>query len=97
MTIENIQYVYDHKRLYRRALRPLNNQFFKRLQKEQQIVTKKIQLKIARKRCRSRTAIFGPKKYIQLSLPQMPRKCYRPSHKCDEVKSRPKKKKMDRI
>ena len=28
MTIENIQYVYDHTRLYRRALRPLNNQFF---------------------------------------------------------------------
>ena len=41
MTIENIQYVYDHTRLYRRVLRPLNNQFFKRLQKEQQRETTK--------------------------------------------------------
>ena len=93
MKIENIQYVYDHTGLYRTELSPLNNQFFKRLQKTTNRDNKKIQLKLARKRCRSRTAIFGPKKYIQLSLPQMPRKCYRPSHKCEEVKSRPKRRK----
>ena len=93
MKIENIQYVYDHTGLYRRELSPLNNHFFKRLQKTTNRDNKKIQLKIARKRCRSPTAIFGPKKYIQLSLPQMPRKCYRPSHKCEDVKSRPKRRK----
>ena len=37
MAIENIQYVYDHKRLYMRALRSDINQFFIWLQKEQQI------------------------------------------------------------
>ena len=35
MAIEKIQYVYDHIRHYRRALKTVNNQFFMRLQKEQ--------------------------------------------------------------
>ena len=35
MAIENIQYVYDHIRFYRRALKTVNNQFFMWLQKEQ--------------------------------------------------------------
>ena len=52
MAIENIQQRYEHTLLHRRALRPVFNQFFKRLQKEQQKeTTKKIQLKLARKRC----------------------------------------------
>ena len=33
MAIENVQHVYAHKRLYRRALRPVINQFFVRLEK----------------------------------------------------------------
>ena len=36
MAIENIQGVYDHTLLYTWALGPVQNQFFKRLQKEQQ-------------------------------------------------------------
>ena len=53
MANENVQYVYDHINFYGRAFGSVINQFFKRLQKEQQIETKKIQLKLARKRCRS--------------------------------------------
>ena len=37
MAIENIQNIKDHTRLYMRALRSVINQFFMRLQKEQQI------------------------------------------------------------
>ena len=33
MAIENVQYVYAHKRLYSRALRPVINQLFMRLEK----------------------------------------------------------------
>ena len=40
MANENVQYVYVHKRLYRRALRPVNNQFFLLLETKQQIETK---------------------------------------------------------
>ena len=71
MAIENIKYVYDHTRLYRKSKRAVNNQFFKRLQKEQE--NKKNQLKLSRKHCRSRKAIFGPSKSEQLSLPQTPK------------------------
>ena len=80
MAIENIQYVYDYIRLYRRAFRPVIAEFFMQLQKEQQIETKKIQLKLARKRCRSRKAPFGHTKYVQLSLLRRPKMCYRSSH-----------------
>ena len=72
MAIENIRYVYDHTHLYRKSKRAVNNQFFKRLQKEQE-ENKKNQLKLSRKHCRSRKAIFGPSKYEQLSLPQTPK------------------------
>ena len=41
MAIENIQYVDDQTRLYRRALGPVINHFFMWLQKEQQIDTTK--------------------------------------------------------
>ena len=47
MTIENIQYVYDNTRLYRRGLTPFNNQFFKRLQNTTNRDNKKIQMKLA--------------------------------------------------
>ena len=67
MAMENIQYVYDHKRFYRTALRSCINGFLvtKRTTKRYK---EKIQLKLARKRCRSLTAVFGPSKYVQLSL-----------------------------
>ena len=69
MAIEKIQYLYDCIRVYRRALRPVINQFFMRLQKGQQEETaKKNQLKLAIKSCRNRKALFGTPKYVQLSL-----------------------------
>ena len=40
MAIENVQYVYVHKRLYRTASRHVNNQFFMLLETKQQIETK---------------------------------------------------------
>ena len=39
MATGNIQYVYDHMRLFRSALRPVNNGFF--VTKEQQMETTK--------------------------------------------------------
>ena len=51
-----------------------------RLQKEQITSTKKIQLKLARKRCRSRKAIFGPSKNVQMGLPGTPKIWHRPAH-----------------
>ena len=47
MAIENIQCVYDHIRLYSRTAKLVINQFFIRLQEEQQIETTKIQLKLS--------------------------------------------------
>ena len=41
---------------------------------------KEVQIKIARKRCRSRKAIFGPSKYIQFSLLQTQKMWYWLSH-----------------
>ena len=41
MAIENIHYVYDHARFYRKTLRLVKNQFFKQLQKNQQKETTK--------------------------------------------------------
>ena len=79
MAIEIIQYIYDYRCFYRRALRPVKYQFLKRFQREQQKeTTKKIQLKLARKRCRSRKAILGPSKHVQLGLPRTPKIWYRP-------------------
>ena len=52
MAIGNIQYVYDNIRFYSSAFRPEKN--------NKQRQQKKIQLKLARKRCRSLTAIFCP-------------------------------------
>ena len=49
MAIENIQNIYDHKRLYMRALRSVINQFFMRLQKEQQIESTKKSIKTCEK------------------------------------------------
>ena len=40
MAIENVQYIYAHKRLYSRALRPVINQLSMRLEKKQQIEAK---------------------------------------------------------
>ena len=61
MAIENIQYVFDHTRLYGRELRQVKNQFLsgyrKNNKKRQQ---KEVQLKLARRHCRSCKAIFGP-------------------------------------
>ena len=65
MAIENIPYVYDHTSFYRRALRPVKNQFCKLCKtniKERQ--QKEINLKLARKRCGSRKAKFGPSKNV---------------------------------
>ena len=58
MAIENFHYVYNHMRFYRSALRPVINNFLvtKRTTKRD---NKKSQLKLARKRCRSRKVIFG--------------------------------------
>ena len=39
IAIENIHDVYDHIRFYKRAVRPVVNQFFMRLQKEQLMQT----------------------------------------------------------
>ena len=62
MAIENIQYVYGHTRLYRRALRPVNNLFSKRLQKEQQKETTK---RNSIKTCRSlENAVEAVKPYL---------------------------------
>ena len=81
MAIENIQYKYDHTLLYRRALKPVNNQFLSgyiKNNKERQ--KNEIQLKIARKRCRSLKTIFGPSKYVQLSLLRTTKMWCRSSH-----------------
>ena len=40
MAIENVQYVYVHKCLYKTALRHVNNHFFMLLETKQQIETK---------------------------------------------------------
>ena len=58
MAIENIHYVSDYMRLYRSALRPVINDFLvtKRTTNRD---NKKIQMKLARKRCCCRKVIFG--------------------------------------
>ena len=61
--------------LYRRAFRPVLIQFVMRLKRTTKRQQTKIQLELARKRCRRRKAIFCPKKYenhVQLSLLQTP-------------------------
>ena len=68
MAIENIQYKYDHKLLYRRALRPVTDQLLSGYNKNKKRQQKENHLKLARKRCRSLKAIFGPSKYVQLRL-----------------------------
>ena len=58
MAIENIQYVYDHMRLYRRALRPVINDFLftkRTTSRDNKEIKRKMQ-----KRCRSGKVIFGP-------------------------------------
>ena len=59
MAIENIHYDYDHMHPYRSALRPVINDFLVKKRTTNKD-NKKIQLKLARKRCHSRKVIFGP-------------------------------------
>ena len=61
--------VYDYHCFYRRALGPVLIHFLKRLKRTTKKQTK-FQLKLARKRCQNRQAIFWPSKYIRLRLLQ---------------------------
>ena len=49
MAIENIQYDSDHMRLYRRALRPVNNYFLNQLQTNQKETTKRNSIKTCKR------------------------------------------------
>ena len=64
MAIENIQYVYDHIGLYRRSLRPVNNQFFMRLQKEQRKENKKFNLNLRENAVEAVKPYFAPQNML---------------------------------
>ena len=61
--------IYDYHCFYGRALGPVLIHFLKRLKRTAKKQTK-FQLKLARKRCQNRQAIFWPSKYIRLRLLQ---------------------------
>ena len=61
--------IYDYHCFYRRALGLVLIHFLKRLKRTTKKQTK-FQLKLARKGCLNRQAIFWPSKYIRLRLPQ---------------------------
>ena len=67
MAIENI-HLYDHIRFDSRALRPVIKNFFSVTKRTTNSDNKKIQLKLARKRCRSLKAILCLSKFVPLSL-----------------------------
>ena len=74
MAIENIQYVYDNIRFYMRALRCVINQFFMRLEKEQQIEsTNKNSIETCEKMLSKLENHIWPLKYVQFSLPRTPK------------------------